>query len=77
MKKRTIPTDSLLLFLQFLGVIFAGFCICNVLGVAIHCIFNGFDDFFFKIAELPFLLYLLFSLIISLILSLIIREKTK
>ena len=65
------------LVLQFLGVLFVGFCVCNVFGIVIRCIFNGFDDFLLKIIDLPYLLYLLFSLIISLILVFIIRQKTK
>ena len=67
----------LFLFLQFFSVLFVGFCICSILGVAIRCIFNGFDDFFIKIIEPPYLLYLAFSLIISSTLLLVICRKTK
>ncbi len=79
MKKRNKNSKMglLSLFLQFLVVLFMGFCICNVLGIVIRCIFNGFDDFLLRIIDLPYLLYLLFSLIISLILIFIIRQKAK
>ena len=79
MKKRNKNQKMglLSLFLQFLVVLFMGFCICNVLNIVIRCIFNGFDDFLLKIIDLPYLLYLIFSLIISLILIFIIRQKAK
>ncbi len=67
---------SLILFLQFFCTIFFGFCLCNICGIAIHCIFNGFNKFFLQVSELPYLLYLLFSLIISSVLILIIHKKT-
>ncbi len=62
MKKRNKNTKTglLSLFLQILVVLFIGFCICNVWGTVIHCIFNGFDDFLLKIIDLPYLLYLFF-----------------
>jgi uncharacterized protein with PQ loop repeat len=79
MKKRNKNTKTglLSLFLQILVVLFIGFCICSVLGIVIRCIFNGFDDFLLKIIDLPYLLYLFFSLIISLILIFVIRQKAK
>ena len=79
MKKRNKNQKMglLSLFLQFLTVLFMGFSICSVLGIVIRCIFNGFDDFLLKIIDLPYLLYLLFSLIISFILLFIIRQKAK
>ena len=64
---------TLFLFFKFFVVVFVGFCICSVFGIVIHCIFNGFGDFLLKIIDLPYLLYLLFSLIISLILIFRIR----
>jgi hypothetical protein len=79
MKKRNKNTKMglLFLFLQILVVLFIGFCICSVWGTVIHCIFNGFDDFLLKIIDLPYLLYLFFSLIISLILIFVIHQKAK
>ena len=79
MKKRNPKQKMglLSLFLQFLAVLFVGFCVCNVLGIVIRCMFNGFDNFLLKIMDLPYLLYFLFSLIISLILIFIMRQKTK
>ena len=79
MKKRNKNTKTglLFLFLQILVVLFIGFCICSVLDTVIRCIFNGFDDFLLKIIDLPYLLYLFFSLIISLILIFVIRPKAK
>ncbi len=51
--------------------------ILKCFGTVIRCIFNGFDDFLLKIIDLPYLLYLFFSLIISLILIFVIRQKAK
>ena len=76
-KNKNTKTGLLSLFLQILVVLFIGFCICSVWGTVIRCIFNGFDDFLLKIIDLPYLLYLFFSLIISLILIFIIRQKAK
>jgi hypothetical protein len=79
MKKRNKNTKMglLFLFLQILVVLFIGFCICGIWGTVIRCIFNGFDDFLLKIIDLPYLLYLFFSLIISLILIFVIRQLAK
>ena len=79
MKKANKSTKMglLSLFFQFLAVLFMGFCMCSVLGIVVRCILNGFDDFLLRIIDLPYLLYLLFSLIISFILIFIIRQKAK
>ena len=69
--------NELGLFLQFFGVLFVGFCLCNICGVAIGCMFNGFDVFLTRVIDLPYLLYLTLSLIISAVLILIIRNKIK
>ena len=69
--------NNLVLFLQFFGVLFVGFCLCNICSVAIGCIFNGFDVFLTRVIDLPYLLYLILSLIISAVWILIIRNKLK
>ena len=66
-----------ILFLQIFGTLFVGFSLCNVFAVIIDCLFNGFDCFLLRVCELPYLLYLVFSLIISSVLFLIIYKKTK
>ena len=80
MKKRkndTTRENNLVLFLQFVGVLFAGFCLCNICDIAISCIFNGFDLFLTRVIDLPYLLYLIFSLICSAVWILIIRRMLK
>lgn len=67
----------LILFLQIFGTLFVGFSLCNIFAVTIDCLINGFDCFFLRLVELPYLIYLVFSLIISLVLLLIIHKKTK
>ena len=65
------------LFLEFLGTIFVGFCLSNIIAVTINCIFNGFYSFWGRLMDLPFLLYLIFSFVISAVLAIIIQRKTK
>ena len=65
------------LFLEFFGILFVGFCLCNVIAVTIDCIFDGFDYFGARILDLPFLLYLFFSLVISAVLTIFIVRKTR
>ena len=65
------------LFLEFLGIIFIGFCLCNIMAVTINCIFDGFDSFLERIMDLPFLLYLIFSFVISAVLAIFLQRKTK
>ena len=36
------------LFLEFFGILFVGFCLCNVIAVTIDCVFDGFNSFFGK-----------------------------
>ena len=65
------------LFLEFFGIIFFGFCLCNIIAVTINCIFDGFNSFLGRVMELPFLLYLIFSFVISAVLAIIIQRKIK
>ena len=65
------------LFLEFFGIVFVGFCLCNIIAVTINCIFDGFNTFWGRVMELPFLLYLIFSFVISAVLAIIIQRKTK
>ena len=65
------------LFLEFSGILFVGFCLSKIIAVTINCIFNGFYSFWGRVMDLPFLLYLLFSFVISAVLAIIIQRKTK
>ena len=65
------------LFLEFFGILFVGFCLCNVIAVTIDCVFDGFNSFLEKIMDLPFLLYLAFSFVISIVLTIVMQSKTK
>ena len=65
------------LFLEFFGILFIGFCLCNVIAVIIDCVFDGFNSFLEKIMDLPFLLYLGFSFVISIVLTIVMQSKTK
>ena len=65
------------LFFEFLGIIFVGFCLCNIIAITINCIFDGFYSFLGRVMGLPFLLYLIFSIVISAVLAIIIQQKTK
>ena len=66
-----------ILFLELLGIVFAGFCFCNAITVTINCMVDGSNSFWGRIMDLPFLLYLVFSCIISIALTIIIQSKTK
>ena len=63
------------LFLEFFGILFVGFCICNAMAVAIDCMFEGFGSFWGRILDLPFLLYLCFSFVISIVLTIVMQNK--
>ena len=65
------------LFLEFFGIMFFGFCLCNIIAVTINCIFDGFYSFWGRVMDLPLLLYLIFSFVISAVLVIIIQRKTK
>ena len=65
------------LFLEFSGILFVGFCLCNIIAITINCIFDGFYYFLGRVTDLPFLLYLIFSIVISAVLAIIIQQKTK
>lgn len=73
-KKRLAP---FVLFLEFFGILFVGFCLCNVIAVTVDCVFDGFNSFLEKIIDLPFLLYLGFSFVISIVLTIVMQSKTK
>ena len=74
-KKRLAP---FVLFLEFFGILFAGFGLCSVIAVAIDCsIFEGFASLGERILDLPFLLYLGFSFVISIVLTIVIQSKTR
>lgn len=60
-------------FLQTLLIVFAGFVICNICAVVIKDVFDGFGLFMEQIADLPYVLYALFSLVISGLLTLRLR----
>ena len=75
--KRGKRKNDLVMFLQFFGVLFVSFCLANICGVAIGCIFNGFNVFLARVIDLPYLLYLIFSLILSAVLILIIHDMMK
>ena len=76
-QNRSIIFQAILLFIAVFIIIFIGFVICNIFAIAIDCIFNGFDNFTIKLFELPYLLYILFSLIISFIFTVFIEKKSK
>lgn len=67
----------IVLFLETFAVVFVGFVLCNIGAVIINGIQNGFDLFLDKLCDIPYLLYLAFSMIFSIIFVLIIRGKTK
>ena len=80
MKKRNndkTRENNIVLFLQFFVVLLVGFCLCNICGIAISCIFNGFDLFLTRVVDLPYLLYLILSLILSAVWVFIIRRMLK
>lgn len=64
-------------YLQTFLITFAGFVLSNICAVAIKAIGCGFDSFLDRLADLPYLLYLVFSLIISAILTLVLRSRTR
>ncbi len=65
------------LYIQVLGLLFFGFVINNVIGVAIHCTSNGFDLFAYHLSQIPYLLDFIFSLVLALVLTWIVWRKTK
>ena len=69
--------NSILLFIASFVIVFIGFVLCNIFAITINCLFKGFDSFTIKLLELPYLLYLLFSLIFSIAFTLIIVKKSK
>lgn len=64
-------------FLEFFGILFLGFCICNTVAVVIDCVFDGFNSFFEKITDLPFLLYLCLSFVASILWTIVLKSKTR
>jgi len=68
---------TIISFLVLLIILFMGFCLCNTIVITIDCLFEDFDHFGARILDLPFLLYLFFSLALSTILTIVIQRKTK
>ena len=64
-------------FLKSFAIIFTGFCLANILRVIITCLFSGDTLSVNQIIDLPYLLYLIFSLIISAIFAIILHIKSK
>ena len=75
--REVFDVGDIKLFLEFFGILFVGFCLCNVIAVTIDCVFDGFNSFLEKIMDLPFLLYLGFSFVISIVLTIVMQSKTK
>lgn len=65
------------LFIEFFAIILIGFCLCNAIAITIDCIFDGFNSFWERIMNLPFILYLGFSFVISIVLTIFIYRKTR
>lgn len=63
------------LFLKAFGIVFAGLVLVNICAVFVRCIFGGFAMFASQLADLPYVIYLVFSLIFSVVLALIIYRK--
>lgn len=75
-KKQRHAFDGVL-FIEAFAIMFAGFVLCNISAITIDCLFNGFQSFANRLFELPYFLYLLFSLIISFIFTLLIEKLKK
>ena len=67
----------LIFFLQTFVLTFTGFVLSNVCAVAIENAGCGFASLPEQLADLPYLLYLVFALIISAILTLTLYSKTR
>ena len=79
-KKHKNAKNGLWLFvllLEFFGIIFVGFCLCNIIAITINCIFDGFYSFLGRVMDLPLLSYLISSFVISAVLVIIIQRTTK
>ncbi len=76
-KKHKKGLGLFILFLEFWGILFAGFCLCNAIAVTIDCVIDGFNSFWERILNLPFLLYLGFSFVISIVFTIVIQSKTR
>jgi len=76
-KAKTKRKSSVLLLFFTFAIILVGIVLANVLAVVIKCMFTGFSDFIPAICDLPYLLYLIFSLVISIVLALIMNRKIK
>ena len=76
-KRYKTGTRLFILFLEFLVILFAGFCLCNAIVIIIDCIFDGFNSFWERIMDLPFILYLGLSFIISIVSTTLIYRKTR
>ena len=69
--------DYIFLFLISFLVLFFGFILTNASAIAINCLFDGFDSFFSKVLNLPFIVYAVFSFILSTVFVIFIHSKTK
>ena len=76
-KKHKKKLGLFVLFLEFFGTIFIGFCLCNTIAITIDCLFDGFNSFWERIMDLPFILYLGFSFIFSIVSTIFIYRKTR
>lgn len=75
-KKKIKSKLSVLLLLIFTFVIvFLGLLLASVFAVVINCLFCGFSDFTPMICDLPYFVYLIFSLFVAIVLTLRIKGK--
>lgn len=69
--------DWLILFLKSILIVFAGFVLCNICALTIDCVFDGFDSFFERVWDLPYIMYACFSAAISIIFTITVANKRK
>ena len=69
--------SQLILFLEIFLIFLLGFILCNICAVIFDCVFDGFNSFLNRIADLPYWLYVIFSFLISAVLAVVICRKTK
>ena len=58
-------------------VLFGGLVLCGIVAVIFRCIFDGFDNFWQQITNLPYLFYLLVSVAICAVLMIIMTFPRK
>lgn len=76
-KNHKKAANPIFLFIYTFVVVFVGLTLSNIFAVTINCLYKGFDNFLIKLFQLPYLLYLVFSLIFAIIFTLIIIKKRK